>query len=292
MTTLTQQKIEELQYNRQAVDLTVPEENGFRNHLGASQIGHSCDRYLWNVLHHAFRKRVEARMVRLWDRGHKEEPRFVRMLESIGIQVKAVDDNGKQFRCKFSGHGGGSCDGFGFGFPEYPEEWVLLEFKTHGEKSYDQLIKNGVKLSKPLHYAQMQVYMRQFGVSKAYYMAVNKNTDAIHTEWVYLDEAYADHQLNRAHGIIYAEHVPEKISESSAYYECRMCDFRPVCFHKEEPNKNCRTCKQVVANEDGTWGCKYNLVQDLDTSNPCSVYEKNDVFVKRADVTISLTLKK
>ena len=69
-----------------------------RNHLGASLIGHECSRYLWYVFRWCgqeegrgdtpedARKNL-ARMQRLFNRGHREEDRYVEFLKGIGAQI-------------------------------------------------------------------------------------------------------------------------------------------------------------------------------------------------------------
>lgn len=67
-------------------------DGGHRNHLGASLIGHDCKRYLWYIFRWAFRETYKdeashARMQRLFNRGHREEARFIEWLEGIGAEV-------------------------------------------------------------------------------------------------------------------------------------------------------------------------------------------------------------
>lgn len=62
-------------------------EEPFRNHLGGSMIGHECTRALYYNFHWMVRPKFEARMLRLFDRGHKEEFRFVKYLRDAGVEV-------------------------------------------------------------------------------------------------------------------------------------------------------------------------------------------------------------
>ena len=57
------------------------------------------------------------------------------------------------------------------GLPE-SSVWHVVEMKTHGKKSFDELAKIGVKLAKPTHYDQMVCYMGWTGMTRALYMAV------------------------------------------------------------------------------------------------------------------------
>ncbi len=79
-----------------------------------------------------------------------------------------------------------------------PKTWHVLEFKTHGTKSFADLTAKGVLVSKPQHGAQMQIYMHLTGITRALYMAVCKNTDALHIERVEADPAMAERLLDKA----------------------------------------------------------------------------------------------
>lgn len=62
-------------------------DDGHRSHLGASLIGHECSRYLWGVFRWLKREPTTGQKQRLFNRGHREEARFVEWLEGIGCQV-------------------------------------------------------------------------------------------------------------------------------------------------------------------------------------------------------------
>ncbi len=94
------------------------------------------------------------------------------------------------------------------GLLEAPKTWHVLEFKTHGTKSFADLTAKGVVLSKPQHAAQMQIYMHLTGITRALYMAVCKNTDALHIERVEADLRMAERLLDKAGRVIFAQHPP------------------------------------------------------------------------------------
>ena len=132
-----------------------------RNYLGASIIGDPCARKLF----YSFRwvsppERFDGRMLRLFETGHREEARMIADLRMSGVEVWDVDENGEQFG--FSDHGGhfrGHMDGVLMGVKEAPKTPHLFEAKTHNLKSFKKLLSEGVA-SKPLHVAQMQIYMQ------------------------------------------------------------------------------------------------------------------------------------
>lgn len=59
-----------------------------RGHLGASQIGDKCLRATWYAFRWAYIERHTGRLLRLFDRGHDEEFRFVRYLREAGAEIR------------------------------------------------------------------------------------------------------------------------------------------------------------------------------------------------------------
>lgn len=226
-----------------------------RYHLGASLIGHPCERYLWLTFRWAFTPIHDPRILRLFDTGKREEARVFEELRGIGVELH-TDDNGKQVECRDeSGHFGGSVDGVGKGFPESPKTWALLEVKTHSAKSFADLKKKGVKEAKVRHWAQMQVYMGLMKLTRVMYYAVNKDTDEVYTEWVHEEGGDFRQYMDRALRVIKATRPPQKLSQDPAYFECKMCDQYAVCHMEHVPNVNCRTCCHASPVENGSWSC-------------------------------------
>lgn len=252
---------------RQALQRVLPHigdayrgvDSPFRTHLGASVIGDECARKIWYGFHWTTIPSFGGRILRLFNRGHLEEGRFIAALLAIGCQVYQQDANGKQFRISgVGGHFGGSGDGIAVGIPDVdPTLPVLLEFKTHNDKSFIKLVKEGVRSAKFEHYVQMQIYLRKMNLTVALYMAVNKNNDEIYAEIITLDTATADQFIDRAEQIIKLQKPPVRISESPGWFACTWCDHKPVCHLKREPHKNCRTCEFGYCNPDGGWFCEY-----------------------------------
>jgi hypothetical protein len=232
------------------------QDDGFRDHLGASLIGKPCARELWYDFRWATPARFEGRMLRLFETGQLEEARLVRNLRATGATVLEVDPaTGKQFRVSaHGGHFGGSLDGAAIGLLEAPKTWHVVEFKTHSVKSFADLTGKGVEASKPRHFAQMQVYMHLTGMSRAMYVAVCKDTDALHIERVEVDKAEGERLLAKAGRVIAAARPPARLSDDPTWFECRFCDHRGVCHEGATPAANCRTCLHSTP-VDGGWRC-------------------------------------
>lgn len=229
----------------------------FRTHLGASVIGGECGRAIWYGFRWTTIPKFKGRILRLFNRGHLEEGRFIAALLTIGVQIFQQDENGKQFRISdVGGHFGGSGDGVAIGIPDLPPGTpCLLEFKTHNDKSFQKLVKEGVRGAKFEHYVQMNTYMKKMGLPVALYGAVNKNDDDFYFEIVTLDSSTADQFADRARQIILMREAPARISESPGWFACSWCDHKPVCHLKAAPARNCRTCRYSEAREDGNWHC-------------------------------------
>lgn len=250
----------------------------FREHLGASVIGRECARSLVYGFRWAAKPDFDGRMYRIFERGQREEDMFVYILRKAGIEVHPVNPNtGEQFRVSdLEGHFGGSMDGAARGFPEDPE-WHVIEMKTHNDKSFKNLVSSGVASSKPEHHAQMQVYMYYTGMKKAAYIAVNKNDDQLHVEFIPHNEAMAVGLIEKARNIIYAESLPPKIGGPD-WFVCKWCDVNQVCHHGAEPLKNCRTCEASVPG-NGRWVCmldKPHIDHDPQGEHPC--YQRANMF--------------
>lgn len=239
-----------------AEDAYRSDDKGHRSHLGASLMGRECTREIWYSWRWVSPNKFSGRMLRLFNRGHLEEPRFVAMLKLIGCEFWQHDANGKQFRIAgYRGHFGGSGDGVALGIPDLPGVPVLAEFKTHNEKSFLKLAEEGVLKAKWEHFVQMQLYMGYFQLTHALYGAVNKNTDALHLEIVQFDPEVFSRAYTRALGIIDTDAAPVGISSNPAWFKCKFCDHRPVCHGTAQPEKNCRTCSFSRIEDAGVWAC-------------------------------------
>lgn len=236
------------------------QETGFRKHLGASAIGNPCNRALWYTFRWATRRSHGGRLLRLFETGHMAEARFTANLRAVGVTVHEIDpDTGKQWQVRDeSGHFGGSMDGEGFGFIEAPVAIHVIEYKTHSEDSFKDLVAQGVQKAKPLHYAQMQTYMHLRGRNRAFYMAVNKNTDELYAERVRYDIEEGLRLVAKAQRIIKSPSPPDGISKNPSWFECKLCDHHAVCHSRALPERHCRSCLHSTPVDGGKWTCAHH----------------------------------
>lgn len=240
-----------------------------RPYLGASVIGRECERQLWYAFRWAAPEQFDGRMLRLFDRGQREEAALVADLRAIGCEVYDTDPStGKQFTfTAIAGHSGGSMDAVARGIPEAPKAWHVCEFKTHSAKSFADLTAKGVQGAKPEHYAQMMLYMHWAQLDRALYLAVNKDTDALYSERVRYDETQALALVAKAERVIYAAEPLPRLSDDPAFFKCKFCPASAECHGTPLPAVSCRTCLHATPEREGNgrWSCaKYSADIPLD----------------------------
>lgn len=252
-----------------------------RPHLGASVIGHSCRRYLLYSFRWAYMNNIESKLNRIFRIGDAIERLVIRDLRRVGIHVHDTK-HGIQIKVKgFAGHGGGSIDGILENVPEYPDEQVLFECKSANHTNFTDMKRKGVRTSKPTYYAQLQMYMGRLDLQHALFAVVNKNTSDLHIEFVDFDEDEYMHLVDLEKSVILGESIVEfpKVSTNRSWYMCKNCDAKHLCHDKEEPKKNCRTCKHVEILHGGFWGCTLDESEWITTDlliEGCSKWELNN----------------
>jgi hypothetical protein len=189
-----------------------------RGYLGISQLGNDCDRYKYNVLHNTKSNDVfTPRTLRIFERGHWEEARVIRDLESIGI---AVTDTQLEIIVL-----GGIIKGHIDGIAHVKGEPHLLEIKTMADAFWKQYYKQGIEKSNPAYFLQAQYYANELKLAKILFCAVNKNDEMRKFE---LLDTRPMSCMDKAIDIVAMTEAPEKIGGPD-YFKCKMCSFRSAC---------------------------------------------------------------
>lgn len=239
---------------------TKPKDLSRGGRLGAGTLGEECERRLWYGFRWSHEPEVlEGRKLRLFETGHREEIRLLDYLRLVGCAVETGDD-GQIAISGVGGHLAGYLDGEATGVPGAPVAVHVVECKTHNDKSFKALVKDGVEKAKPAHYAQMQTYMHHRGRERALYIAVNKNDDALYTERVAYDPVYAAALVAKAERIITAQTPPARLHDdptSKAAWACNYCPARPQCHEKAFAPRSCRSCLHSTPTLQGEaeWTC-------------------------------------
>lgn len=213
-----------------------------RDYLGASRVGEPCSRRL------AFEfagtppdegRDFDGQALRIFEAGHRFEALSIEWLRAAGFDLRTERRDGGQFG--FSAAGGklrGHIDGVIVGGPDIGAAWpALWEHKALNAKSWNDLVKHGLAVSKPVYFGQVQIYMAYMDVPVTLFTALNKDTQALHHEIVPFDPAHAQSLSDKAVEIIRAAEageLPPRIAAASDFYLCRLCLYQRCCW-KETP---------------------------------------------------------
>lgn len=233
--------------------------------LGASSIGH-CPRRSWYDFRwaHCVSDAPSGRVLRLFDTGHRAEERFVKDLRAIGCEVHDRNPaTGEQWEfTALDGHLVVKLDAAVLRLPESPTHWHAAEFKTHSAKSFKEVQAKGVREAKPEHYAQLLLGMHLSGMDRAFYLAVNKDTDELYSERFHLCAEEAAALMTLAEQIIRNPQAPPRPFDGPEKYPCIVCPHRAMCWGTVAPSPavccrvTCRSCCHATAAEGGMWKCE------------------------------------
>ena len=220
-----------------------------RTYLGASRLGHACERALQFEFAGAPKDEgadFGGQTLRIFAIGHQLEELAIRWLRAAGIDLytrKGNRPDGDQFG--FSVAGGrirGHVDGIIADAPaalglRTPALW---ECKTMNAKNWRACVKDGVTVSKPVYAAQIAIYQAYMeatvpGISAnpALFTAINKDTAELHHELVPFDADLAQRMSDRAVRILQATDAGEllpRIATSRDFFECRFCAHAERCW--------------------------------------------------------------
>jgi hypothetical protein len=256
--------------NKKLVD-SYPREK--RGHLGASGIGASCERQIWDKFHWVANEEMNIQSIKAIADGHHSEGVMIERLRLVPeVALEVADRNGGQFSFK-DGHIGGSLDGKIYGVYRNPKNLHIWEHKCINEKKFNQLInfvvaneENALLNWDEQYFAQAQVYMHYFKIEWHYLTASSPGSrDETSCITMYSEDA-AKYYIDRARAIISSSRPSVKVSESASWFQCKWCSFSDNCHGNKLPLINCRTCAHSTPEMSGTWRCTlFNNNLDFET---------------------------
>jgi hypothetical protein len=208
-----------------------------RDYLGASMLGDECTRKI-QLQYMKHESDVSAQNLRTFAIGHCLEDLIADWIKLSGFDLRTRNENGEQFGFSVAdGKIAGHCDGIIFGGPDFMKCPCLWECKTLNNKSWTDTAKRGVLVTKPLYFAQIQLYMAYLNLDKnpCLFTALNKDTSELYHELITFDAEAAQRYSDRAVQIIKASENNEMmpcVSSDSSFYRCKMCGFRNECFKR------------------------------------------------------------
>ena len=209
-----------------------------RDYLGASRIGEPCARRLVYEVTHTPPdpgKELEGRSLRIFAAGHVFEDLAIRWLRAAGFDLRTRRRDGGQFGFEVAGGRiRGHVDGVILHGPEVGLTWPLLwEHKALKASSWSDTVKKGLRLSKPVYHAQMQLYLAYMELEAGLFTALNKDTCELHHEHVRLEPATAQALSDKAVDVLRAADAGEllpRIAQNPDFHLCRFCPFSARCW--------------------------------------------------------------
>ncbi len=217
-----------------------------RDYLGASRLGTSCDRALqfeYTDTPKDEDQNFSGKILRVFQAGHVFEELMIKWLRLAGINLITQKQNGNQFGFSVAGEKvKGHIDGviidaptdLNFIFP------MLWECKSLNDKSWKDVVKKGLVISKPIYAAQVAIYQAYMesqieGICKnpALFTAINKDTAEIHFELIPFDQELAQKTSDKAVKILCATEAHEllpRIATDSTHFECKFCPWQERCW--------------------------------------------------------------
>jgi CRISPR/Cas system-associated exonuclease Cas4 (RecB family) len=254
-------------------ELELRQDTRPRPYLGASILGDPCPRKLWYQFRWAPRKAFDAATLKRFEDGHRGEDLQAERLRLVeGIELWTEDAAGQQFGFR-DGHLRGHADGFIRGLRQAPKTVHVWEHKQVGEKKLRALEKAKAEHGEKgalaqwddLYYAQAQVYMHYFDLTRHYLTCSSpggRETVSCRTEY---DRAHAEAFIQRAKAVTLSREAPERISNDPSFWRCKWCDYAETCHHGMDGlsrlTAGCRMCKAVEPLEAGGWLCHVHGIQ-------------------------------
>ncbi len=207
-----------------------------RTYLGASLIGEECLRKV--QYSHQGLDRFDGKTLRIFAAGHAFEDMTANELRQAGFNLRTQTGRGSQYGFKVaSGKIGGHIDGVLLGGPGLMNYPALWEHKALGVKSWNEVVKKGVAVAKPVYAAQIALYQAYMHLADfpALFTARNRDTQEIYHELVPFDVALAQRMSDKAVRIIKAAERSEllpRCSKEPEFYLCRTCAFQERCWSK------------------------------------------------------------
>jgi hypothetical protein len=209
-----------------------------REYLGASRIGEACSRRLGYEVTRTpkdDRRGFDGGILRIFDTGHQFEDLCIGWLRAAGFDLRTRNRSGEQFGFAIAdGRIRGHIDGVIVDGPDVGVVWpALFEHKALGQKSWNDVVNRGIKIARPVYFAQVQLYMEYMQLLVALFTATNRDSLALYHEIVPIDAAEAQALSDKAVAVIRAAEAGElmpRIATAPDFHLCRNCEYAKRCW--------------------------------------------------------------
>jgi len=216
-----------------------------RNYLGGSRLGVKCNRALQFEYTNTPKdegQNFTGKILRIFQAGHVFEDLAIKWLRDAGFELITNKKNGDQFGFSVAnGKIRGHIDGIIFNAPNsldlsFPMLW---ECKSMNDKSFNETVKKGLVVSKPVYASQVAVYQAymegsipNISENPALFTAINKDTAELYFELIPFVKSLAQRMSDKGVNILRATESHEllpRISNDPSYFECKFCPWQIRC---------------------------------------------------------------
>ncbi len=199
-----------------------------RDYIGASGIGRDCLRQIqYDVM--AVPKDpgrdFAPKTLRIFEAGHRGEDIVAAWLQAAGFDLRTHGADGRQYGyVQLGGRFKGHIDGVILTAPVAMALPALWENKVLGSGSWQDTVKKGVAISKPLYAAQMAIYQAYMDLpNPALFTALNRDTWELYAELVPPNPALAQEMSDRAVRIVRACEHQEVLPRAAGRRAAKVC---------------------------------------------------------------------
>lgn len=237
-----------------------------RRYIGASHIGNDCIAYN-SLCARGFPNDIETpRQTRIFQNGHALEDFVVAQLKAGGLNISEVAEDGKQHEyTALGGHVVCHLDGIITGEKGFK---AVLEVKSMNKKRFENFVLQGVALSDPHYYAQVQLCMYLSGMQYAVFVCYCKDNSDFSAEIVPYNKDVAMGLMQRAQLALEARTLKPKKD-----FYCQFCFKRSAC--QEGKTNSINTCAQclhasaITTGEGKRWLCDVHSTEKQGDSLAC-----------------------
>ena len=200
-----------------------------RHYLGASVLGDLCARRVAYAWRGEVSEAMEGRARRIFETGHVLERLLAEWIERAGFNLATLNpETGEQYTFS-DGPIAGHADGIITGGPDLGFEYpVLWEAKGLNDRSWNQVVKSGLRAASPIYYGQANLYMGYLDLSACLFSALNKNTSELYHELIPFNLAEAQRLVDLAVDIVRGW-LPPRLGIASTRV-CGYCQFQSLCW--------------------------------------------------------------
>jgi YqaJ-like viral recombinase domain len=203
-----------------------------RGYIGASMLGHACERRIWLEWNGAKippqdPEKLGSRQEK-FDRGRHEEERLIKALQGAGYLVLDRQGAFSVLNGNFQGH----IDGI---ILDEDGKKYVLEIKSANERNFTALQKKGIEAAFPGYYLQCQMYMHFLKIPQCLFLVVNKNNGEIYKAVFSENEAVISKGMAKLNKIIsHGQDMPARLPADAAgvptIVPCQYCEFFNFCW--------------------------------------------------------------